>query len=72
MSVKADFELGQLAFATGKHHSDCVFKLPHRRAAWQRGYRDASHSNHKNNSAANISPNAQQIINLRNKLMEFQ
>lgn len=66
MKAKADFELGQLAFTTGKHHDDCSFKLPHRRAAWQRGYRDAKYNDPFNNSVSKIS--TIHISNLRKLL----
>jgi len=68
MSVKADFELGQLAFATGKHHSDCVFRLPHRKAAWQRGYRDATYENPSNTPQIKSESTHGHILNLRKLL----
>ena len=68
MSEKSDFELGQLAFATDKHHDDCPFKLPHRRAAWQRGYRDATYENPTNTPPINTESTHGHILNLRQLL----
>lgn len=68
MKAKADFELGQQAFTTGKHHDDCSFKLPHRRAAWQRGYRDAMYENPNNTTPVAPEMAHGHIVNLRKLL----
>lgn len=68
MQKAVDFELGQLAHSMGKHHSDCPFKLPHRKAAWQRGYRDATYENPSNTPVIKSESTHGHIINLRNLL----
>lgn len=65
MQKVVDFELGQLAFIKGKHHSECPFKLPHRKAAWQRGYRDATYENPTNTPSTNTESTHGHILNLR-------
>ena len=44
-TIKRDFETGQNAALIGKHSDDCPFRLPARRAAWQRGFREAMYNN---------------------------
>lgn len=68
MKEKVDFELGQQAFFSGKHHDDCPFKLPHRRANWQRGYRDAMYQNKPNTQAINAESTQQHIRSLKKLL----
>jgi len=68
MQKVVDFELGQLAHSMGKHHSQCPFKLPHRKAAWQRGYRDATYENPSNTPVIKSESTHGHILNLRKVL----
>ncbi|GAA5133091.1 ribosome modulation factor [Thalassotalea piscium] len=43
ITLQRDYESGQLAAIRGKHSDDCPFRLPGRRAAWQRGFRDTTY-----------------------------
>ena len=68
MQRVVDFELGQLAFVKEKHSNDCPFKLPHRRADWQRGYRDAMYENPSNTTVIKSESTHSHILNLRKLL----
>ena len=72
MQKTVDFELGQLAFTKGKHHSECPFKLPHRKAAWQRGFRNATYENPSNTPPINTESTHGHILNLRKLLRKDQ
>jgi len=45
ITYQRDFESGQYAALRGKHSNDCPFRLPDRRAAWQKGFRNATYEN---------------------------
>ncbi|MBU2871980.1 Rmf/CrpP family protein [Colwellia sp. E2M01] len=65
MQKVVDFELGQSAFFGGKHHSECPFKLPHRKAAWLRGFRAATYENTNNPTVTTTESTHGHIKNLR-------
>lgn len=67
-TYKIDFETGQYAAISGKHSSDCPFRLPYRRAAWQSGFRNATYQNDSNDAPINTENTPGHIINLRDLL----
>jgi len=67
-TLQRDFETGQLAAIKGKHSDDCPFRLPERRAAWQRGHRNAKHNNPSITAVSASKSTQRHIANIKNKL----
>ncbi|MGL1956278.1 MAG: ribosome modulation factor [Colwellia sp.] len=68
ITYQRDFETGQYAAMRGKHSSDCPFRLSDRKAAWLRGFRDATYNNEHRSQSIKSESTHGHIINLRNVL----
>jgi len=69
ITYQRDFESGQLAAIRCKHSSDCPFRLTDRRAAWQKGFRDATYENPTNTPIAAPENALGHILAIRNKFL---
>jgi len=67
-TLQRDFETGQHAALRGLHSDDCPFRLPARRAAWQRGHRDATYNNPSRTPTLAPESTQRHIQNIKSQL----